>query len=97
MWTSQHAREFAVATEQIAAVRTLAQVHAELLAQTRVDRDYWKARAERLIDAALVRAGAIHEPTMVATPPAEPDVYASTFAGMSRTELPPDARAAAEG
>lgn len=26
---------------------------------------YWQARAERLMDAALARAGAIHEPTMV--------------------------------
>ncbi len=29
-----------------------------------VDRDYWKTRAEQLIDAALARAGAIHQPTM---------------------------------
>lgn len=30
-----------------------------------VERDYWKSKAEELIDAALVRAGAIHQPTMV--------------------------------
>lgn len=28
-------------------------------------RDYWQTRAEKLMDAALARAGAIHEPTMV--------------------------------
>jgi hypothetical protein len=28
------------------------------------ERDYWKGKAERLIDAGLSRTGAIHEPTM---------------------------------
>lgn len=30
--------------------------------------EYWRTRAERLTDAALSRAGAIHEPTMVDRP-----------------------------
>lgn len=28
------------------------------------ERDYWRHRGEKLIDAALARAGAIHQPTM---------------------------------
>lgn len=31
--------------------------------------EYWRTRAERLTDASLVRAGAIHEPTMVERKP----------------------------
>lgn len=34
------------------------------LAIATVDRSYWRGRAEQLIDAALARAGAIHQPTM---------------------------------
>jgi hypothetical protein len=41
------------------------EVQNELLAS---DRDYWKKRAEQLIDAALARAGAIHQPTMEQRP-----------------------------
>jgi hypothetical protein len=33
---------------------------------------YWRSRSERLMDAALARAGAIHEPTMVGPKPAPP-------------------------
>lgn len=36
------------------------------------ERNYWRTRGERLMDAALARAGAIHEPTMVNKPPAPP-------------------------
>lgn len=43
---------------------------AELSEMTR-QRDYWRAKAESLIDAALARAGAIHQPTMETRPPAD--------------------------
>lgn len=35
------------------------------IAELTEQRDYWRTRAERLMDAALARANAIHEPTMV--------------------------------
>lgn len=34
------------------------------LAAVSAERSYWRARGEQLIDAALARAGAIHQPTM---------------------------------
>lgn len=34
------------------------------LAEMVTQRDYWRTRAERLMDAALVRAGAVHQQTM---------------------------------
>lgn len=43
-------------------------VEAALVEMT-AQRDYWRARAERLMDAALVRAGAIHQQTMEDTAP----------------------------
>ena len=42
------------------------QQHAQdVIRELAAQRDYWRTRAERLMDAALARANAIHEPTMV--------------------------------
>jgi hypothetical protein len=38
------------------------------LAEVSAERSYWRARGEQLIDAALARAGAIHQPTMEQRP-----------------------------
>ena len=54
----------------------LVELKARLLAREaeivglKADRDYGRTRAERLTDAALARAGAIHQPTMVEPKPA---------------------------
>jgi hypothetical protein len=52
-------------------------------------RDYWRTRAERLMDAALVRAGATHQPTMEDTRPADRVRSAQSMltAALSVTEI----------
>jgi hypothetical protein len=44
-------------------------------------REYWRTRAEQLIDAALARGGAIHQPTMEQKRPA--DRIASAMAAVT--------------
>lgn len=44
---------------------------------------YWRTRAERLTDAALVRAHAIHQPTMVEPRPAPANTLNPLAAAMS--------------
>lgn len=53
------------------------------------ERDYWQARAETLIDAALARTG--HTPVMSNTPvPTSPDGLArALFSGLSVKEIHP--------
>jgi len=59
------------------------------LATLAEDRDYWRARAERLIDATLGRAGAITAPVMGATPrPAPGANLANIYRGLAMTEVP---------
>lgn len=58
----------------------------DALAAARDQVAYWRGRAERLTDAALVRAGAIHEPTMVDPSPARES--RSPFAGMAMSQIP---------
>jgi hypothetical protein len=55
---------------------------------TTFDRDYWKGKAERLIDNALVRAGAAHMPTMVDRPiPPGVDAASMITAAMAIQEI----------
>ena len=60
-----------------------------MLVEVTKQRDDWKGKAERLIDAALVRAGAAHEPTMEARKPADrvASATAALTAAMSVTEI----------
>lgn len=52
------------------------------------ERDYWRGRAEKLIDAGLVRTGAIHEPTMVERkPPPARDMASLITSALSTTEI----------
>lgn len=55
-------------------------------------RDYWRTRAERLTDAALARANAIHEPTMVdrKPPTGKENPAAVLVAAMGITEIRSD-------
>ncbi len=49
---------------------------------------YWRTRAEKLMDQALARAGAISEPTMVERKVSkEPSAAATMIAAMSITEI----------
>lgn len=48
---------------------------------------YWRTRCERLTDAALQRAGAIHEPAMVDRPVERPRDLASLVAGLAVREI----------
>lgn len=57
------------------------------------ERDYWRTRAERLADAALVKAGAIHEPVM-GERKAEKDPLKSAFGGMAVREIDSSKRVA---
>lgn len=60
----------------------------EKITQLTADRDYWKMRAEKLTDAALARAGAIHEPTMVDRKvPTDSNPAATLAAAMAITEF----------
>ena len=51
--------------------------------------EYWRSRCERLMDAALVRAGAIHEPTFVdrKTPETPADKFGQILANLTTTEI----------
>lgn len=50
--------------------------------------EYWRIRAEKLTDAALVRAGAVHEPTMEARVPKGPaSALTSIITAMSVQEI----------
>lgn len=56
--------------------------------ELRTDVAYWKTRCERLTDAALARAGAIHSPTMVDVPKRDGrDVMGSISSALSITEI----------
>jgi len=59
----------------------------ETIAALTTERDYWRARAEKLIDAALARANAIHEPTMRDVPPPVQPVSAMLASALSVTEI----------
>lgn len=61
----------------------------ETIAQLQAERDYWRKRAEQLIDASLARAGAIHEPTMVDRKMPDPrlDPAAMISAALAVTEI----------
>lgn len=48
---------------------------------------YWRARAERLTDAALSRVGAIHEPTMVERKPDPKNPMLTVAGALSMTEF----------
>ena len=48
---------------------------------------YWRQRAERLTDAALSRAGAIHEPTMVEKKPEPKNIASTVAAAMAMKEF----------
>jgi len=63
-------------------------IHAEKLASVTAERDYWKDKAEELMDAALIRAGAIHQPTMARRPgPTNLDAASMITAAMAITEI----------
>jgi ABC-type xylose transport system substrate-binding protein len=52
------------------------------------ERDYWRTRAEKLMDQALARAGAISEPTMRdAVVRKDPSLAAGVIAAMNITEI----------
>lgn len=63
-----------------------AAVHRVIAAEEQ--RDYWRTRAEKLIDQRLAREGAISEPTMVDRKVSkDPSVAAQMIAAMSVTEI----------
>ena len=75
-WTSRRVHNLAV--------QALERENASLIEQ----RDYWKCRAEQLIDAALARTGAIHQPTMEQRPrPVEASGLQLIAAAMAVTEI----------
>lgn len=53
----------------------------------RDDRDYWRSRAEKLIDQGLARHGAITEPTMVQRRPPVTSSAAGALLGMNIREI----------
>lgn len=60
---------------------------AALVAMTR-ERDYWRERAERLLDGALMRKGEASGPVMADTPSQAPvDRAVAQFAGLAMTEI----------
>lgn len=62
--------------------------HEEAIRERDAQIEYWRARAERLIDADLARRGAIHEPTMVDRPRAKVDSMASLISSaLAITEI----------
>jgi hypothetical protein len=69
--------------------RAIEREHNAALAEMTAQRDYWRTRAERLTDAALVRAGAIHQPTMETPPPRDRVQAAASMltAALSVTEI----------
>jgi hypothetical protein len=70
-----------VELQLVAVARVTAERDAAIARET-----YWRTRAERLTDAALVRAGAIHQPTME-----DPGPLASApnpLRGMQMKEIP---------
>jgi hypothetical protein len=69
--------------------RLVAHVEAQerQIADLRAERDYWRTRAERLIDAGLARRGEIHEPVMQAAAPKPASGLAGLFAGLGVDEI----------
>jgi hypothetical protein len=61
----------------------------EMIAEIRAQRDDWKGKAERLTDAALVRAGAVHQPTMETPKPRDRvrDAAAMITGALAVTEI----------
>jgi hypothetical protein len=57
------------------------------LVEMTLEREYWRTRAERLTDAALVRAGAVHQPTMEAKPDRVQGTLAMVASAMSVQEI----------
>lgn len=53
----------------------------------KADRDYWKARAERLVDQALAKRGEINQPVMEQVKPAAADPLSSAVALMAQKEF----------
>jgi type II secretory pathway pseudopilin PulG len=56
------------------------------LAETRGDRDYWKSRAEQLIDAQLIRGG-VGGPVMQPPAPKGADPMTKLLSGMAVSEI----------
>lgn len=51
------------------------------------ERNYWREKAERIIDAALVRQGATHQPTMAPAPKPQPNPMHDMMRALSITEI----------
>ena len=72
--------EVAILREQLAAAREASTRHESAA-------NYWRARAEKLIDSSLAKRGDIHEPTM-AEPKREPqNVHALVMKSFGTTEI----------
>ncbi|MGE0590906.1 MAG: hypothetical protein AB7G23_03000 [Vicinamibacterales bacterium] len=57
------------------------------LARTEAERDYWRERAERLLDGALMRKGEASGPVMAEAPKNQEDRAYAQFAGLAMTEI----------
>lgn len=57
------------------------------LAEARADRDYWRARAERLLDNALMRKGEAAGPVMAPHAPPQEKTFGSVFGPLAVTEI----------
>jgi hypothetical protein len=70
----------------VSRARYLDAIHRAEAAEAR--ESYWRDRAERVTDAALARAGAIHEPAWSQTlRAAAPDAVLQAFRGLAVTEI----------
>jgi hypothetical protein len=57
------------------------------LFDARTERNYWRTRCERLLDAALARRGEITSPVMEAIAPAKDLGLAGLFSGLAVSEI----------